>query len=737
MRKIIALCILILPLALSGAKLTGFVYEEAAEGKVTPLPNVNVYWSGTNIGTYTNENGKFTLERVKSTDILVVSFVGYERDSMQVKGGETNINIGLSRNITLNKLVITGRQPGTYMNKYDPIATQHITGTELHKAACCNLGESFETNASVDVSYGDAVSGAKKIELLGLTGLYSQLLIENIPDYQGFGRTFGLNYIPGHWLESISVSKGASSVVTGNESITGQISADYKKPDGKEIFYLNLYGNNHGHMEFNSNVAHRINKNLSTMLLAHGGYNDKRIDHNGDGFLDDPLTERLHLLNRWKYLSSDGNLMAQFGVSALHEDRMGGEKAFQQDTDPGKLLYGFDVKTRRYGAFLKGGYMFKGRASTNLAFLSNISLHDQESFFGLNDHHVKQRNGNARLVFDTYLGNTNHLIQGGASIKYQEFNEHFNDSIMDQTESVPGVFMQYTYSYLKKLTLMGGIRTDFNSIYGFQWAPRVHLRYQPADHTTIRLSAGKGYRTMHMFAENLFLLASSRTVKFLENPEQEVAWNFGIHISQTMKVFGRNATLNGEVFRTTFDSQVIIDLDQDYEHIYIYNLDGRSFANNIQVDFTFEPLKKLDVLVAMRLSDARSTVHGELLPVVFSKRYKGLVNFSYKTNLDKWQFDFTAQFNGPSRLPDNVGLPEIYQREERSPAYTIFNAQVTKYFKHWNIYIGSENLSNFVQHHPIIAADDPFGKYFDASQIWGPVIGRKVYVGLRYIIKQK
>lgn len=736
MKKYLLLIIIILPLSLSAAMLQGTVYERGDSGERRPLPNVNVYWAGTSTGTFTNDQGKFTLIRIKATDILVVSFVGFEKDSIQVRQDETEITIELSRNLTLGKLVITARESSTYINRFDPVITQHITGSELHKAACCNLGESFETNASVDVSYGDAISGAKKIELLGLTGIYSQLMVENIPDYQGFGRSFGLNYIPGHWLESISVSKGASSVVTGNESITGQISADYKKPDGKEVFYLNLYGNLHGHGEVNSNLSWKINKNLSTMLLMHGGYNDKKLDHNEDGFLDDPLTERLHLMNRWKYLSDDGRLMAQAAISTLMENRVGGQMEYNPEESNPATVYGFQINTRRIGGFVKGGYMFRKRQATNLAFLSNASLHTQESVFGLTHHEAAQTSLNSRIVFDTYVSNTSHLIQAGGSYQFQGFDEQWKDSVMNREEHIPGFFGQYTYTYLKKFTLMAGMRADWNSLYGFQWTPRMHIRYQPTDHTTIRISAGKGYRSVQIFAENLHLLASSRQIRFDAAPTAEIAWNFGLHASQEFQVAGRKASLNGEIFRTDFTSQIIIDLDQEFSVIHITALEGESYANNIQLDFTFEPVKKLDVLLAIRVSDVKSTVDGELVPMAFSKKYKGLVNLSYKTRLDKWQFDFTAQFNGPSRLPDNTGLPEEYQRSTSSPAYTLLNAQVTKYFRRWNIYAGSENLTNFVQHHPIIASDEPFGQYFDASQIWGPLLGRKIYVGLRYFIKK-
>jgi outer membrane receptor for ferrienterochelin and colicins len=736
-KSIILIMLLSITILTSGQHLTGYVYELGESGEQVPLPAVNLHWSGTQTGTFSNEEGTFTLPRVRGINILVVSYVGYEQDSIKVNAGEKSISIGLSRNIALKTMVITARQTSTYMDHYSPMAVQHITGQELHKAACCNLGESFETNASVDVSYGDAISGAKRIELLGLAGVYSQLMIENIPDYQGYGSTFGLLHIPGHWLESISVSKGAASVLSGNESITGQVNANYKKPDGPERFYLNLYGNNHGHLEFNTNTSWRINNNLSSMLLAHGGYNDHKIDHNHDGFMDEPLTQRLHLMNRWLYNSSSGNLMSQWGINGLHEERHGGQLGYEKGDPDQTEVYGFEVLTRRYGGFAKGGYMFRNRAATNIATLNNFTLHDQDAYFGRNHHAVQQVSFNHRTIFDTYVGNTNHIVHFGGSFQYQDFAEVFNDSVLDRTEMIPGIFTQYTYSHLHKFTLMAGFRADFHNLHGFQWTPRIHLRYQPMEHTTLRFSAGKGYRTMNLFAEHLFLLANSRKIHMDDSPGQEIAWNYGLHVTHRLKIGGREASLNAEVFRTSFESQYIIDMDRDFANVYVYQLEGTSFANNFQIDFTMEPIKRFDLLLAIRASDVKATVDGSLRPVAFSKRYKGLVNFSYKTRLELWQFDFTTQFNGPSRLPDNTGLPAYYPRENQSPAYTIIHAQVTKYFRNWNIYIGGENLTNFVQRNPIIGTDDPFGSYFDASQIWGPVLGRKLYIGMRVKLDRK
>jgi outer membrane receptor for ferrienterochelin and colicins len=735
MSKIILYIMLIsFPMFSLADELKGYVYEKNAKGEEIPVPGVTLNWAGTQTAAVTNQEGWFSIKRLTETNTLIIRHAGYADDSLEISTQTDSVFILMNKDRKLKTFVLTEKRSTTFISRVNPVTTEIITGAELQKAACCNLGESFETNASVDVSYGDAISGSKKIELLGLAGIYSQILLENMPDYKGFGRTFGLNYIPGHWLESISVSKGASAVTSGNESITGQISVDYKKPDGEELFYLNTYANNFGKFETNANFSQLLSDKLSTMLLGHFAINQLRIDNNEDSFMDIPLSEQYHFLNRWKYSNEEKGINTQWAIGALSEERLGGQMDYEKEIDEG--FYGFNVGTKRYHAFWKGGKVFKKRKSTSLAMINNVSWQNQDAEFGNNMHSAKQFTSYHSLIFLTYLGNTNHNIRTGVNYVYGNYDESFNDTSFLLTEKVPGIFAQYTYTYLEKITLMSGIRADIHNLYGFQLTPRMHLRYAPHKNTTIRLSAGRGFRTPHLFAENLFLLATSKEIILPAENIQESAWNYGIHLSQYFKIKERDASINAEYFRTDFQNQMIVDLDQNINKVYVYNLDGRSYANNYQVDLKLEPVKRLDVLLAIRYSDVKTTINGSLKEKPFTKNLKGLVNLSYATKLRKWQFDFTAQLNGKSRLPENIGLPVEYQREDHSPAYTIINAQIAKYFRDWNIYLGVENLTNFKQSNPIIAADDPFGQYFDASQVWGPVIGRKIYIGMRYTIKR-
>lgn len=716
-----------------GQHISGFVYEYDEHQHKMPLPGVNIYWAGTTEGTISNTDGSFELDFSKTgITLLIASFVGYSNDTVEIEKGQASLEIILSNKRLLEEFVVSEKQSSSFVSQISPLHVQHVTGAELTKAACCNLSESFETNASVDVSYSDAVSGAKKIELLGLHGKYSQMMTENMPNLRGLATTYGLGYIPGSWMESIQISKGASSVVNGYESTTGQINIEYKKPDGEEKLYLNAYANHIGKFEGNFNGAIKLNEKWSTMLFAHGETFNNKIDDNGDSFIDAPLIQQYNIFNRWKYVNNKH--IAQFGFQVLEEDRTAGQMEFNKLEPLDTMSYGINVKTRRYQAWGKTGYVFDNNNNTSIGFVNSYTFHDQSSYFGLNEYDGRENTYYANLIVQSQLGSSRHNYSTGVSYLYDDYQEQLNDTSFNRNESVPGVFFQYTYSDENKLTVLLGIRADFHNIWGTFFTPRVHAKYNLFENTILRASAGKGYRTANIIAENSSLLASSRKLFFKGDIKQEEAWNYGVNLTQIIPIADRELNINLEFYRTDFINQVVIDRDQSVSEVHIYNLNGKSFSNSYQIEAVYELIPRLDVVAAFRYIDVRMTTNQVLEREPLVNRYKGLLNLSYKTNMEKWQFDFTTQLNGDSRLPTTASNPPEYQRSEKSPVYTILNTQITKYFKKWNIYIGVENLTDFKQDDPIIAADDPFGKYFDTSIVWGPIMGRKIYAGIKFIL---
>jgi outer membrane receptor for ferrienterochelin and colicins len=715
-------------------KIQGYVYELEGDQKKLPLPGANVVWAGTTLGTATDPNGYFELKRPKDSNPgLVVSFIGFRSDTISIQHDQQTVEIVLNENETLEEVEISERAPGAHISRTDLIATQQITLGELKKAACCNLSESFETNASVDVNYSDAITGAKQIKLLGLAGKYSQLQTENIPNLQGLATSYGLSYVPGSWMESIQVSKGTSSVKNGYESITGQINVEYKKPDNKEKLYLNFFGNQAGRIEGNINSSIRVSPKWNTAVFGHVSNQSTRIDHNNDSFLDDPMFTQVNLFNRWTYRSD--KMDGMWGVKFMTEDRKGGQVDYYHSNEPGaKDHYGSEIKTNRLEVSSKTGF-FLNRPQTSIGWINSFIYHDMNSFFGLNAYQGTQYHYYTNLMYQSFIKTTNHTITTGLSYKMDSYNEMLNDSAFTSVEHVPGAFFEYTWIIPEKFTLLAGIRGDYDNLYGFFVTPRLHLKYNITKKTVVRASAGMGSRTANVVAENLSLLASARQFHVMENLRMERAWTYGLNLTQYIDIFGKELSVNAEVYRTDFTNQVIVDKEEDISQIMVYNLDGKSYANTYQLELKYELIPRMDLTAAFRYNDVKMTIDKVLMREPLVNKYKGLVSVSYATNLKKWQFDVTAQFNGSARIPSTVLLPENYQMPAWSPNYTILNAQVTKFFKRWEIYLGGENLTNYKQHNPIIAADDPFGPYFDASNIWGPISGIKIYAGVRLLLK--
>lgn len=739
--KIILILFFVLPAFSFAQSLTGTVFELDNEKKKSPMTGVNLHWSGTMVAVSTDKEGHFKIQRQSSNDtLLVVSFVGYKTDTMVVKRKEKNLEIVLSVRKDLKEVVIQGRQDGSYISKMEVLKTEIITGEGLQKAACCNLSESFQNSATVDVSFSDAVTGSKQIQMLGLAGVYSQILSENIPAIRGLATAFGLGFIPGPWMNSIQISKGAASVINGYESITGQINVENKNPETSEKLYLNLYGNSFGRTEININSKKKLNNRWSTALLLHGEKQLQKVDANHDSFIDLPMVNQFNIFSRWQYIVP-GKFESRFGFKILQEDRLAGQLGFNTseptDTSTG---YGIGIKTKRYEVFAKNGFMFPGKPYKSIGTIVSLTMHEQNSYFGLKKYDGLEQNLYVNLIYQTIIGNTNHKISSGISFNGDNVEEKYNqqsiiDTIFKKQELVPGVFSQYTYTIPDKLTLIAGIRADYNSAYGVFITPRLHFKYHLGAKTTFRGSVGKGYRVANIFPENSGILTSSRILVICEKLKPEEAWNYGINMIRQFKVAKKEASFSVDFFRTDFINQVIVDQDSSMKKVYVYNLNGKSYSNSMQSEISVKPFNRFEVMTAFRWVDVKTTINKKLVDKPFVSNYKGLVSLSYATNLNKWKFDFTAQYNGKSRLPNTSKAPPAFRRLSTSPDYTLLFLQITKRFKYFEVYAGCENILGFVQKDPIISADKPFGSHFDASMIWGPITGRTFYGGIRYAIK--
>lgn len=719
----------------------GIVLEEDSKGNFKPLAGASAVWLNSTQGVVTDTAGLFTITPSSAGNRLVVSYAGYKADTITVlNAGELKIILASQKQ--LKEVTVFSRQRSTYVSAATPIRTQLMTGNELLKAACCNLSESFETNPSVDVSYNDAVTGSKQIQLLGLSGNYTQLTVENLPGPRGIATPLGLNAVAGPWIESIQLTKGTGSVANGYESIAGQINVELKKPENSEQLLANVYVNDFGKTDLNLGLSKKINKKWSAGLLLHDNfYNNKTLDFNKDGFRDLPTGNTFSLVNRYKFDNGKG-LMTQFGFKLFTDDRTGGETAFDPARDKNTTNhYGLGIVTKRYEGFAKIGYIFPEKKYKSIGLQLAAVDHTQNSYFGFTGYDARQKTVYANLIYQSIINNTKHKFRAGASFLHDGYAERFNTANFNRTENVPGIFGEYTFTPNEKFSAVAGLRADDNSLYGFFVTPRLNVRYQPFPLTTVRLSAGRGQRTANIFAENTAVFVSSRQLSILNvaagkayGLDPEVAWNKGISIDQKFKFLGNDALLSLDYFRNDFTNQVVADMEE-LQQIKFYNLQGKSFSNSVQAELNAEPLKKLEVRLAYRWFDVRTTYNGILKERPLIAKHRAFANLAYAVS--GFKFDYTVTYNGKKRMPASVtGHP--YHMTAYSPAYMLMNAQVSKTFGSkfpLDVYVGAENLTDYFQMDTILGASQPFGSDFDAAMIWGPVNGRMFYAGLRFKIK--
>ncbi len=714
--------------------LKGKVTEQNSEA----LVGANIYWLGTNIGGSSDIDGLFEIEESAKSKTLIISFTGFVNDTILIKN-QSFVEVVLQSSVELNEVEVAARVKSTSINFMDPIKVETIGEEELCKAACCNLSESFETNPSVDASFTDAVTGTRQIQMLGLAGPYTQITRENIPDIRGLSAILGLEYTPGPWVESISLIKGTGTVVNGYESIAGQIDVALRKPQTMDKLYVNLFANQDGRLEANVNLKTILNDKWSTALLLHAKNNNNRHDKNEDGFMDMPIGTSLIALNRWNY--NHNGMVWDFGIKGTMIEHLAGQSNFYKSDIGSNEIWGMHTNTKRVEAWSKTGFVFQNQPSKSMGLQLSGVYHDFTSDFGLRNYDAKQQSFYANYIFQNSLENDAHMYKLGASFVYDDYQQELVQTLFNHTEIIPGAFAEYTYNWKEKLNIVAGLRGDYHNHYGFFMTPRLHLRYMLTEDLVLRASAGRGQRTAQIISENLGILASNRAILVnsddSDHPyglDAEVAWNFGVNLSYEFELDYRTAVISLDVYRTQFENQIIVDLDNDVHQVQFYNLDGESYSNSFQAQFDYELINRLDLRLAYRWYDVKATYGDELMDKPYISDHRAFVNLAYETR-NSWKFDATVNWQGQKRLPSTMDNPVAYQRSNESPDFFLLNAQITKVWNEkFDVYLGAENLLDYKQSNPIIAADQPFSENFDASMVWGPIFGRNIYIGLRYRI---
>ena len=727
------------------SQLRGLIQGKMGD-KTSPIVGAKIKFLNSKIGSTTDEEGTFSIILPKTLpDTALISAFGYYNDTLVVtrKDRFRAVNILLYSKTYLKEIVLQKRKKSNSILRMKTLHVEELTSTDLRKAACCNLSESFETNASVDVNITDAVSGAKKIQMMGLDGVYTQLQLENIPFIRGVESSFGLKSLPGTWIESIQITKGTGSVVNGFESMAGLVNMEIKKPESMERFYLNVYQNIFGRSEINLNSGLKLNEKWHWGWLAHASSIYRKMDGNQDGFLDQPIGENFAFMNRFDYRGE--KMEGKIGINAYIDNKMGGYTNFNREmansTNPTSLPFGVIIDSKHFDAFAKTGFFGK-KPLQSTGIIYHLKFHELDGQFGSRQFQGIEKRGLINILHDDYIYTSDHKIKTGLNFSFIDIKQNIKgltaaDSLtQNRTEYIPGIFAEYTFTS-SRWSIVSGIRGDYHNLYGIKFIPRLHAKYIIDEYTDLRFTAGSGWRVPNYIMDNISLLANSKTWYFDETFKPEESWNFGGSISKRFSLFKKDGEITVDFYHTRFTNQLVVDRDTLYNAIFFKNLENASFSNSFQSELSLDVLKNLTVRFAYKYLDVRSIFAGIYRNQVMLPKHRGFTNIAYITRNKRWEYDLTLSVFGNSRLPaiDNGNGTIIY--EEQSPVYSMLNGQITYIYKKWDLYLGGENITNFKQTNPIIDAENPFGTEFDATRIWGPIMGVNIYAGIRYNLKSK
>lgn len=763
MKKYLLLCSLLCcaSLAFSQGTLEGMVLEQNDGNKSVPLSGANVYWLNSQIGTVTNAKGVFTIPFSGEYNKLIISYVGFESDTLDISEPR-KINHFLKPSNALDEVVVQQQRDAVEKTFFSAQNVVTINSAELLKAACCNLSESFETNPAIDVNFSDALTGTKQIQMLGLTSPYLLITQENIPMVRGASQAYGLTFTPGTWVESIQITKGAGSVVNGYESISGQINTELVKPMTDQRLFVNGYANQNGRLELNTHINHNISDKWSTGLYIHGNARAQKEDGNDDGFLDAPLANQINIMNRWQYQNAETGWISFFNIRYLNDEKQVGEADFNADnwlrlraapnadTPEGLALseaegWGSEIDTRRFDTSVKLGYVFPELPFQSLGFQASYSNHQQESYFGFNRYDIDHNSVYSNLMFNSIIGDTRNKFTTGLTFAYDSYDELVNTSDFGREDVSGGAFFEYAYENLEKVSLTAGLRVDTHNRLGTFVTPRLHVRYTPWKLGSLRGSFGRGRRAANIFAENQQLFGSSRQIQLMDEGgsiyglDAEDAWNYGVSFLQGFVFLNRKGNVSLDFYRTDFRNQIVVDWENP-RAISFYNLDGESYANSFQVEVNHEILENLELRMAYKYYDVATDYRSGRLQKPLQAQNRFFVNLGYETkpkeNGALWKFDYTVHTQGEQRLPNTEANPPRFRLGEFAEGYSVMNAQITKVFSNtFEVYLGGENLSNFRQPNPILGLDDPFGENFDTSIVYAPIMGRMFYLGFRFKVQ--
>ncbi len=706
----------------------------ASQNKQT-LEGALIHWKNKTVHAVTDSIGFFQIARTKMDSILIIDYLGFKSLEYIVPLTSSEVTIVLSEFVEFRQVEVRARRSDTYTPLSSNQNKEIITLKELRKAPCCNLSESFETSAVIDANYTNAALGTREIEMLGIRGIYSQIMIDSRPTMYNLAAPFAFDFIPGPWLKGVQVSKGAGTVVNGAEGLAGQINVDLVDPhDGPRLF-VGAYANHQSRYETNIMTNRKLNQKWSTGTLIHLSSDGHHQDKNNDAFLDAPRKKQVNVMQRLHYygLKWEG----QVNVHGIWDQREGGQ-THHPNPDHLEDLLQYNQTTKRLELFGNVGYIGFKDPGRSIGFQWHVQKHQYDAAYARNANGDDQ-SYYANLIFQEKFGTEKHTLQSGLSMRRSITEEGFSDFLFNRREFIPGAFSEYSYNADVKESLFGytiGMRVDRYGDYGIKGTPRFSMRYQVQEYGTIRASAGRAYRMPNIISDNIHFIGLGRYYQ-VPSIGLDIANNYGLSYNQKIFIGGpAEWNISLDLYHTFFKYQNIQDIESAVRYVTSSYLSKGSRINFALIQHQFQLNSNFGFKLAYKYTDAKYRLADQspLLQKMYLPKHRALATIDLNSNENIWIGNFTLQWVGSQRLLDisSYPIPGSASQASKSPSYIIINVHASRNIGDWELYSGIENATDYVQPFQIVGNTATGSRFFDATRLYAPNMGLRWYGGLKY-----
>ena len=703
-----------------------------------PLVGVRVWWRGGEEGAITDTLGRFTLPEPPAYPAYLR--VEGEEDSLLVPEKPAGlIEWVLPPRLMLSTQTITGRQPARTLSAQSMQSLETWSRTALTAAPCCNLSEAFQGTAVVDVSLEGSAMGLRQLRLLGFEPAHSPLLVENKPLSWSVGRPWNATLLPALWIDHLSLAKGIGSVLNGHDGPAGQIQIFYLPETGEVSSTVELFSRTTGEL-LGALRHHDTTGRWRKLWLGQGGgipwESGFLQDHNGDGFLDVPLYRQAQAhLKLYRRPASGG--LVEWEIGGLYDYRRSGQLFISEPAQIARIegWAAFQTIRQVYASGRRGWVWQKGRG---LSLLWHGRIWQQQSYPGLAKYENMVPSGWLSLLYRQPIGDTRFLWNVGLSTYANHIVERLQDPVrLDSSwrrlEVVPGAVSEVSWTPSVRWSVVLGLRADWHSYYGWQGVPRLHVRWAYAEGGALRLSAGRAWRIPDPIAENLPFLFSARAwhIEWPGWPPLESTWSSGFFWTQAVSLWDGTFRWQVDGLLARIYNLAVLDIEDPWQ-ARLYRGEKPASYQTLFMEVRYEWQDQLRVSVSYKHQEVWWPLRGtfQMRPLLPRDRLTCWVTANPLSR--RWQVDLLAAYTGWIRVPSTAAWPETYERSTTGGFFWIVTPQLTYRLDQWEAQVAVENVFNYRQPAPVIAADQPFGPYFDHSLIWGPIMGRMASVALRY-----